>query len=116
MSTLLGIPIEKFHIVTLGINTEPFSDILRQKNEHQTIGYFGRIAPEKGFHNAVDAFIQINKDREHKIHMRAGGWLGQSDRPYFEKLTKRIEQANLSKYFNYYRGANDRGKKIFSTR
>ena len=113
MSTLLGIPIEKFHIVTLGINTKPFSDILRQKNEHQTIGYFGRIASEKGFHNAVDAFIQINKDRNHKIHMRAGGWLGKSDRPYFEKLMKKIEQANLAKFFNYYEAPTIEDKKDF---
>ena len=101
MSTLLGIPIEKFHIVTLGINTEPFSDISRQKNEHQTIGYFGRIAPEKGFHNAVDAFIEINKNREPKIKMLSGGWLGESDRSYFEEQTKKIDQAKLSEYFNY---------------
>ena len=45
--------------------------------------------------------------------MRAGGWLGESDRPYFEKLTKRIEQANLSKFFNYYEAPTIEDKKDF---
>ena len=113
MSNLLDIPIEKFHIVSLGINTEPFSNICRQGSENRTFGYFGRIAPEKGFHNAVDAFIEINKNREPKIKMLSGGWLGESDRSYFEEQTKKIDQANLSEYFNYSEAPTLEEKKDF---
>jgi len=113
MSNLLDIPIEKFHIVSLGINTEPFSNICRQGSENRTFGYFGRIAPEKGFHNAVDAFIKINKNREPKIKMLSGGWLGESDRSYFEEQTKKIDQANLSEYFNYSEAPTLEEKKDF---
>ena len=113
MSNLLDIPIEKFHIVSLGINTEPFSNISRKGSEHRTFGYFGRIAPEKGFHNAVDAFIEINKNREPKIKMLSGGWLGESDRSYFEEQTKKIDQANLSAYFNYSEAPTIDEKKDF---
>ena len=113
MSNLLDIPIEKFHIVSLGINTEPFSNICRQGSENRTFGYFGRIAPEKGFHNAVDAFIKINKNREPKIKMLSGGWLGESDRSYFEEQTKKIDQANLTEYFNYSEAPTLEEKKDF---
>ena len=113
MSNLLDIPIEKFHIVSLGINTEPFSNISRKGSDHRTFGYFGRIAPEKGFHNAVDAFIEINKNREPKIKMLSGGWLGESDRSYFEEQTKKIDQANLSEYFNYSEAPTLEEKKDF---
>ena len=113
MSNLLDIPIEKFHIVSLGINTEPFSNICREGSENRTFGYFGRVAPEKGFHNAVDAFIKINKNREPKIKMLSGGWLGESDRSYFEEQTKKIDQANLSEYFNYSEAPTLEEKKDF---
>ena len=113
MSNLLDIPIEKFHIVSLGINTKPFSNISRERSDHQTVGYFGRIAPEKGFHNAVDAFIEINKNREPKIKMLSGGWLGESDKSYFEEQTKKIDQANLTKFFNYYEAPTIEDKKDF---
>mgnify|MGYP003329986755 CR=1 FL=1 len=36
-------------------------------------------------------FIEINKNREPKIKMLSGGWLGESDRSYFEEQTKKIE-------------------------
>ena len=113
MSNLLDIPIEKFHIVSLGINTEPFSNICREGSENRTFGYFGRVAPEKGFHNAVDAFIKINKNREPKIKMLSGGWLGDSDKSYFEEQTKKIDQANLTEYFNYSEAPTLEEKKDF---
>ena len=102
MASLLDIPIEKFHIINLGIDAEPFSGISEKKTNNRTIGYFGRIAPEKGFHNAVNSFIEINKDAANeKVRLVAGGWLSETDKNYFREQTEKINSHNLSSYFEY---------------
>ena len=45
--------------------------------------------------------------------MLSGGWLGESDRSYFEEQTKKIDQANLSEYFNYSEAPTLEEKKAF---
>jgi len=53
MAGYLGIPREKIHVVPLGINLKDYEAIsapLRpRENGDFTIGYFARVAPEKGF-------------------------------------------------------------------
>ena len=111
MASLLDIPIEKFHIINLGIDAEPFSGISEKKTNNRTIGYFGRIAPEKGFHNAVNSFIEINKDAANeKVRLVAGGWLSETDKNYFREQTEKINSHNLSSYFEYI-GSPDLEKK-----
>ena len=111
MASLLDIPIEKFHIINLGIDAEPFSGISEKKTNNRTIGYFGRIAPEKGFHNAVNSFIEINKDAANeKVRLVAGGWLSETDKNYFREQTGKINSNNLSSYFEYI-GSPDLEKK-----
>ena len=111
MASLLDIPIEKFHIINLGIDAEPFSGISEKKPNSRVIGYFGRIAPEKGFHNAVNSFIEINKDAANeKVQLVAGGWLSETDKNYFREQTEKINSHNLSSYFEYI-GSPDLEKK-----
>ena len=62
MAALLEVPKEKFHLVNLGVETDEFSDLIRDPVKDPTIGYFGRLAPEKGFHNIVDTFIEIHQE------------------------------------------------------
>ena len=112
MAALLEIPREKFHIVTLGIDTHDFSGLKRISGRPPTVGYFGRIAPEKGFARIVDAFIRLHSEhRLGKACLRAGGWLGENNRAFFETQVARIEAAGLRQNFNYT-GAPDRQGKL----
>ncbi len=112
MAALLEIPREKFHIVTLGIDTHDFSGLKRISGRPPTVGYFGRIAPEKGFARIVDAFIRLHSEHHlGKACLRAGGWLGENNRAFFETQVKRIEAAGLRQNFNYT-GAPDRQGKL----
>ena len=53
-----------------------------------TIGYFARICPEKGFHNLVEAFIQLRQKPDvPAARLRAGGWLGENQRRVLPRAT-----------------------------
>ncbi|MGE3316706.1 MAG: glycosyltransferase family 4 protein, partial [Planctomycetaceae bacterium] len=86
MASYLGLPIEKFHVVPLGIDLaghdgEPAAN----KNEVFTVGYFARICPEKGLHQLIEAFRLLHRDHPN-TRLRAGGYLGVRDRKYFGDL------------------------------
>ena len=112
MAELLEIPREKFHVVTLGIDTHDFSGLKRISGRPPTVGYFGRIAPEKGFARIVDAFIRLHSEHHlGKACLRTAGWLGKHNRDFFKTQVERIEAAGLGQNFNYT-GAPDRQGKL----
>src|SRR4029453_12476311 len=60
MSTFLEIPSDRMSIVPLGIQTagcEPLAD----REQPFTIGYFARVAPEKGLQVLAEAFIKFSR-------------------------------------------------------
>src|SRR5690606_17730822 len=61
MPEYLGIPAEKMRLATLGINTEGFEPRPSRPDVPFTVGYFARIAPEKGFHLLVEAYIRLRR-------------------------------------------------------
>ncbi|HLE63743.1 MAG TPA: glycosyltransferase, partial [Pyrinomonadaceae bacterium] len=50
MPRYLGIPQEKICVVPLGINLQGYERQKKNVNQPFTVGYFARIAPEKGLH------------------------------------------------------------------
>lgn len=86
MAEYLKLPKEQFHLVPLGIDMEGHDG---QPGERQagtfTIGYFARIAPEKGLHHLVDAFA-IVRDALPDARLKIGGYLGPQHAKYFEHL------------------------------
>ena len=112
MSDLLEIPREKFHVVTLGIDTSELSGLRRTSGRPPTIGYFGRISPEKGFDKIVGAFIHLHSEGKlDTACLKAGGWLGENNREFFAAQVARIEAAGLGENFKYI-GAPDRKGKL----
>ncbi len=112
MSELLEVPREKFHIVTLGIDTRDFAAVEPAAGRPPTVGYFGRIAPEKGFGELVEAFVGLH--REHgcsDAHLKAGGWLGDGDTRFYERQVARLHEAGLGGKFEYV-GSPDRAGKL----
>ncbi len=105
MSALLGISGNKISHLPLSIDTTAY---LRQENKVTRngtfrLGYLARIAPEKGLHRLVDAFLDLSKrSGNESITLHIAGWLGEMNRPYLDTLRERIDDANLSHRVEYH--------------
>ncbi|WDQ16233.1 glycosyltransferase family 4 protein [Rhodopirellula sp. P2] len=109
MGALLGIPPDRFDVHPLSIDLAPFgrpesSDSLAEPSskleDEFRIGYLARLAPEKGLHHLVDAFLRIGVMPEHaNVTLHAAGWLGEHNRAYLEELQSRVAAAGLSDRF-----------------
>lgn len=106
MSEYLGIPIEKFRIVPLGIDTRGFPaasglDCARLDGP-PTIGYLARLSPEKGLHVLVDAFIELSRRESLRdVRLEIAGWLGDDHRAYAESAFAKLREAGLQDRFRY---------------
>ncbi|WP_145195607.1 glycosyltransferase family 4 protein [Thalassoglobus polymorphus] len=81
MSKYLSLPIEKFSALPLGIDFTGHHGLpeLRQTAPY-TIGYFARVAPEKGVHHLVNGFVELRRIIP-DAQLKVGGFLG----PQFQK-------------------------------
>jgi len=115
MGALLGIPEEKFHLTPLGIAVEAYDEVHQDRQNRdpgQVIGYFARMAPEKGFDIAVDAFIEVARENP-LATFRAGGWLSEKDRDFHSEQLRKLEVAGLSNRFEHIEAANNEQKLDF---
>ncbi|MFO0803043.1 MAG: glycosyltransferase family 4 protein [Gemmataceae bacterium] len=94
MSGYLGVSREKIHVVHPGLNLDGHGGA-KPPRDSLAIGYFARIAPEKGFHNLVDAFIVLAGRDSDRVKLRASGWLGANNRAYFEEQKRKLATAGL---------------------
>ncbi len=102
MATYFGIDRARIHVVLPGIDVGAFRPRQPNPANPPTLGYFARICPEKGFHNAVDAWLTLRARPETKhIRLLAGGWLGGKDKPFFNDQLARIRQAGQMDGFEY---------------
>lgn len=97
MSHYLGLDRTKIGVVYPGLNLKGHgSPTPRDPSRPPTLGYFARFAPEKGFHNAVDAFIRLRKRSGlEKLRFLFGGWLGEKYKPYYGEQMKKLHAAGL---------------------
>lgn len=98
MGDLLGIPLEKFHLTPLGVTVSEFDEVLaarRARPAGQTLGYFARLSPEKGFDLAVGAFLEL-APRFPELRFQAAGWLSPKDRDFHAAQIARIDAAGLA--------------------
>lgn len=112
MVRYFGIPPEKISVVPLGINLDGHAAAPVRTEPPYTIGYFARIAPEKGFHLLCEAYHLLRK-REGLPSTRlvAGGYLLQEHRDYFESCRQRLKDWGVEDEFTYA-GSPDREGKI----
>ncbi len=106
MGALFNIPQDKRVVEPLSIDVTPFGDDVDAANSKDRstfrLGYLARIAPEKGFHQLVDAFIQLASDRTHDdLTLHAAGWLGEANKAYLQKQKDKIEAAGLTERFSF---------------
>ena len=100
-------------MVPLGIRVEDFEPAgARDDSAPFTIGFLGRIAPEKGLHVLADAFVRLRrKTGSARIRLEAAGYLAAAHKPYLAQVQRAIEQAGLQDDFAY-RGEVDRAGKV----
>ncbi len=112
MPGYLGIQREKIRVVPIGINPADFE--LRHANRSGpfTIGFFGRIAPEKGLHVLAEAYrIMRQSGHLREARLEAAGYMAPDCKPYLEEIQKRLRDAGLGGEF-HYRGVLERAEKI----
>jgi glycosyltransferase involved in cell wall biosynthesis len=112
MSGYLRIAREKIHVIPLGANFEGYAREERPADAPFTVGYFARIAPEKGLHNLVEAYRILRKrlDVSH-ARLEAAGYLLPEHRGYLKRIQRQVREAGLESEFSY-RGVLDREQKI----
>ncbi|MFM7844875.1 MAG: glycosyltransferase family 4 protein, partial [Planctomycetota bacterium] len=76
------------------------------------IGYFARLAPEKGLHQLVEAFIRLKEQPEFAdCELWIAGWLGAHRRDYAAEQWQRLQAAGLEGQFQYF-GELSRSQKV----
>jgi glycosyltransferase involved in cell wall biosynthesis len=123
MREYLRIPGNRISVVPLGVRVKDFEDAEgaedaeAQSAEAQsagpfTIGFLGRIAPEKGLHVLADAYVRLRrKTASTKMRLQAAGYMAAAHKPYLEAAQRTLEQAGLHNEFTY-RGEVDRRGKV----
>jgi len=112
MGPYLGIPRDKMHVVPLGVNVQGYSPDLRFRSNCFTVGYFARIAPEKGLHVLAEAYTRLRRETEFSgATLEVAGYLAPEHREYLRGIERKMKDAGLEHEF-CYRGALDRLRKI----
>ena len=113
MPGYLGIPSEKMRVVPIGINLQGFETAEPANNKPGfTVGFLGRIAPEKGLHLLAEAYKLFRTQTDgSEARLEAAGWMAPDCKSYLDEIKKRFEEWGLASEF-HYRGVLDRDQKI----
>jgi glycosyltransferase involved in cell wall biosynthesis len=101
------------HDVVAGIDVKDFRNVNRSPSVSKdfVVGYLARMAPEKGLHRLVDAFVEIARQpgMEH-VRLRLAGWMGAQHADFWKEQTTKLENAGLNDRWEYL-GSIDRKQK-----
>jgi len=112
MVRYVGIPRDRMRTVPLGISLEGHAHQPARSSAPYTIGFFGRIAPEKGLHLLADAYVRLRaKPGVPATRLLAGGYLLDEHREYLAGVRQQLDRAGLADHFEYA-GSPDRAGKI----
>jgi glycosyltransferase involved in cell wall biosynthesis len=112
MPGYLDIPAQKMRVVPIGINLQGFDTTAVAKKNGFTVGFLGRIAPEKGLHLLAEAYKLFRKQNNGTpARLEAAGWIAPECKPYLDAIRKDFEQSGLASEFSY-RGVLERDQKI----
>jgi glycosyltransferase involved in cell wall biosynthesis len=113
MSELLRVPPDKVRVVPLGVNLEGFAPRTpRAAGAPFTVGFFARVAPEKGLHVLAEAYCGLRERGELEgARLEAAGYLAPEHADYLRGVERLMGARGLAREFNY-RGSPDRDGKI----
>ncbi len=107
MAQYLGIPGAKMHVVPLGVNPDTFVPVSTDPKLPFTLGYLGRIAPEKGLHLLVDAYRNLReRGALAGCRIEVAGYLGGEHLSYWQSIEREVKGWGLGSEI-HYRGELD---------
>jgi glycosyltransferase involved in cell wall biosynthesis len=113
MPGYLGIPESRIRVVPLGINLQGYEMRQREPEQPFTVGFFARIAPEKGLHVLARAYQKLRGDGDlgKDARLEVAGYLAPEHKAYLDDIEQQMKACGLASEF-HYRGALDRDQKI----
>ena len=118
MSGFLAIPPDQIAVVPLGITItgherkQPAAAPANVPDREFRIGYFARLAPEKGLRVLAEAYVRFRRRTSPaRVRLDAAGYLAPAHRAYMSEVRRTLDQAGLAGEFSY-RGVLDREGKL----
>ena len=116
MEQFLGIPPSRMSVVPLGINMKgyrPAADpVAPPRRREFRIGYFARVAPEKGLHVLAEAYIRFRRRMpEVAARLEVAGYLAPAHEGYLADVQRTLQRASVGDECTYH-GALDRVGKL----
>jgi glycosyltransferase involved in cell wall biosynthesis len=112
MPGYLDIPQAKIHVVPLGINLNGYEQRPSTRSGPFTVGFFARLAPEKGLHVLAEAYRRLREDNQlPNARLEVAGYLAPEHKNYLADIENTMKDAGFADEFNY-RGVLDREQKI----
>lgn len=107
-----ALPADRVRVVLPSINVRGWAPPVRPDNAVFTVGYCGRIAPEKGVHLLCDAYIRLRADGQLPAsRFMLAGSLSSAHGTYLDVMRQRMANLGLSSEFSYV-GELDRSAKF----
>lgn len=109
MADTLGIPDHRVSFVRLGVDPagypaepKPVPAGTGGAAKPVTIGFFSRIAPEKGLDRLADAVLELAGQPETpSLRVRAAGWMNRAGRDYLDQVRRRFASGGAPVPFEY---------------
>ncbi len=115
MQAMLGFADPQLAVNPLAIDTRDYRGLTMTAEFEQrptTIGYLARLAPEKGLHLLVDAFIDLQQQPSlQDSQLAVAGWLGKQYEAYWQEQLDKLAAVGLENRVKYF-GSVDRAGKL----
>ena len=112
MAELFAIPRAKIAVVPLGIRMDGYQRALGRSSAVYSVGYFARVAPEKGLHVLAESYVHLRRRMGGApARLLAAGYMGADQTSYLNDVRAILARAGLDGEFTY-RGAVDRNGKL----
>ncbi len=117
MAERLALPRQRIDVIPPGMNVEDGHAAATSRQERPAggpfrLGFFSRVAPEKGLHLLAEAAVLLAQDGSlPPVEVHAAGYLDPADQPYLAGVGHRMAEAGLAGRFHYH-GSPDRAGKM----
>jgi glycosyltransferase involved in cell wall biosynthesis len=123
MQTFLRIPPDRIAVVPLGISMKGYERRVLPPDGGPRrggprpdfrVGYFARVAPEKGLHVLADAYVRFRQRiGSAPATLEVAGYMGPAHRSYLDEATAILTRAGLQGEMTYHGAVNREGKLQF---
>jgi len=113
MADLLRIPPARIAVVPLGINLQGY-ERREAPRERFAVGYFARIAPEKGLQELARAYVAFRRRAAHAdARLEVAGYMAPSQAGYLDGARAILAGAGYGGEFRYHGAVDRMGKLAF---